>query len=29
MREETTIRIRAFRQALEKAVRELPDEYRN
>lgn len=29
MREETTFRIRAFRQALEKAVRELPEEDRN
>lgn len=29
MRQETTFRIRAFRQALEKAVRELPEEYRN
>lgn len=29
MRQETTFRIRALRQALEKAVRELPDEYRN
>lgn len=29
MREETTFRIRAFRQALEKAARELPDEYRS
>lgn len=29
MRQETTFRIRAFRQALEKAVRELPEECRN
>lgn len=29
MRQEITFRIRAFREALEKAVRELPEEYRN
>lgn len=29
MRQETTFRIRAFRKALEKAVRELPEEYRD